>query len=114
MIPDTTSLADVLPEKLVHVLAQSPHPVRTVGELRRAPHREIVSAIARTHLLTAKELAAALRRHLNYVDAMKRAGFLMPGGTATVDEARAWLARNPPPRARSQLMRTSSRRILQT
>lgn len=100
MIPETTSLAEILPDKLARVLAQGPRPVLTVGELRRAHHREIVAVIAKVELLTSKELAAALGHHRNYVDAMKRAGFQMPGGMATVDEARAWLARNPPPRAR--------------
>lgn len=47
-----------------------------------------------------KELAAALGRERTYVAAMKRRGFWMPGGRATIAEARAWLARNPPPRSR--------------
>jgi predicted sugar kinase len=51
-------------------------------------------------LLTIKELAATLGRSRTYVAAMKRAGFMMPGGQATLSEARAWLARNPPPRSR--------------
>jgi hypothetical protein len=51
-------------------------------------------------LLSGKELAAALGRARTYVSAMKRRGFLMPGGRATLAEARAWLIRNPPPRAR--------------
>ncbi len=51
-------------------------------------------------LLGAKQLAGALGRHRNYIDAMKRAGFIMPGGLATLAEARRWLARNPPPRSR--------------
>lgn len=46
-------------------------------------------------LLNAKELAEALRRSPRYVGEMKRKGFQMPGGTATLREARAWLARNP-------------------
>ena len=53
-------------------------------------------------LLTTKELAAALGRNRTYVVAMKRAGFVMPGGLATVTEARAWLVRNPCPRSRVQ------------
>lgn len=51
-------------------------------------------------LLSGKELAAALGRERTYISAMKRAGFAMPGGRATLAEARAWLERNPRPRAR--------------
>ncbi len=55
-------------------------------------------------LLTSKEIAAALRRNVSYVYAMKRRGFDMPGGRATLDEARSWLRLNPAPRrARGQL-----------
>lgn len=46
-------------------------------------------------LLYIKELAAALRKSRTYVHAMKKAGFSMPGGTATLEEARAWLRANP-------------------
>jgi hypothetical protein len=49
-------------------------------------------------LLTTKELAFALKRSRSYVQAMKARGFPMPGGTATVAEARAWLASHPQPR----------------
>lgn len=52
-------------------------------------------------LLTAKELGFELRRNARYVYAMVRRGFPMPGGTATLDEARSWLAKNPCPRGRS-------------
>lgn len=51
-------------------------------------------------LLTCKELAAALKRHVSYVQAMRRRGFKMPGGTATLSEARAFLRRVKWPRAR--------------
>lgn len=51
-------------------------------------------------LLSGKELANALGRERTYISAMKRAGFVMPGGRATLTEARAWLVRNPAPRAR--------------
>jgi hypothetical protein len=51
-------------------------------------------------LLTAKELASALRRSVKYVYAMKSHGFQMPGGLATLAEARSWLVRNPPPRGK--------------
>lgn len=46
-------------------------------------------------LLYPDELADALRRGRCYVFAMKKAGFAMPGGTATLSEARDWLRRNP-------------------
>lgn len=52
-------------------------------------------------LMTRKELALALRRSVRFVDYMKAKGFMMPGGMATVAEARAWLARNPAPSPRS-------------
>lgn len=51
-------------------------------------------------LLTPKELAGLLRRHTSFVYAMRRAGFQMPGGTATLTEAREWLRLNPKPRAK--------------
>lgn len=53
-------------------------------------------------LLSGKELAAALGRERTYIFWMKRRGFQMPGNLATLKEARAWLARNPPPRARRE------------
>lgn len=46
-------------------------------------------------LLFADELAEALRRSRVYVYAMKASGFKMPGGTASLEEARTWLAQNP-------------------
>ena len=46
-------------------------------------------------LLYADELAEALRRGRCYIYAMKAAGFEMPGGTATVNEARTWLRAHP-------------------
>lgn len=51
-------------------------------------------------LLTTKELAAALKKSRSYIQAMKRRGFVMPGGTATVEEARKWLRRHPEPSRR--------------
>ena len=42
-------------------------------------------------LLTSKQLASELGRCLNYVYAMRRHGFQMPGGRATMNEARAFL-----------------------
>ncbi len=48
-------------------------------------------------LLVAKEMADALRKSRRYVVYMMQRGFKMPGGMATIEEARAWLARNPSP-----------------
>ena len=45
--------------------------------------------------LTASELAWELRRSVWYVYGMKKAGFIMPGGTATVEEAKEWLRSHP-------------------
>lgn len=50
-------------------------------------------------LLRPKELAEALRRDISYVYAMRRRGFRLPGGTATLTEAREWLLLHPHPRA---------------
>jgi hypothetical protein len=50
--------------------------------------------------LTCKELAERLRRHVTFVYAMKKIGFDMPGGTATLDAALHFLRRHPKPRAR--------------
>jgi hypothetical protein len=55
-------------------------------------------------LLTIKELASELGRSRRYVTHMRRRGFLMPGGKATVAEARSWLVRNPPPCTRKELL----------
>lgn len=46
-------------------------------------------------LLSMKELGWELNRSYSYICAMKRAGFPMPGGRATLAEAREWLRRNP-------------------
>ena len=46
-------------------------------------------------LLYASELATKLRRSEWYVYQMKKAGFEMPGGTATLSEAREWLSNTP-------------------
>lgn len=48
-------------------------------------------------LMTAKELAYYLRgvHTAHYVYAMRAWGFQMPGGTATIREAREWLRDNP-------------------
>lgn len=49
------------------------------------------------NLLAIKELAAELKVSRRFVTYMKARGFQMPGGRATVSEARGWLARNPAP-----------------
>ena len=47
-------------------------------------------------LLYPQQLAEALgKRSRTYVHAMKKEGFQMPGGTATLEEAREWLRRHP-------------------
>jgi len=51
-------------------------------------------------LLTRKELAEKLRRNVCFVARMRALGFKMPGGTATLSEARIWLLRNPFPFSR--------------
>ncbi|MDD4348597.1 MAG: hypothetical protein PHF70_05770 [Opitutales bacterium] len=53
-------------------------------------------------LLCVSELAYELRRSTKFVYRMRKLGFIMPGGTATLEEARAWLARNPSPFAEKQ------------
>jgi hypothetical protein len=50
-----------------------------------------------TDLLTSKELASALKRSLDYVYAMRKAGFPMPGKRATLAAALVWLTDNPNP-----------------
>ena len=52
-------------------------------------------------LLTTKELAAEMKRSEWYIRAMRKAGFPMPGGTATIEEARLWLVRRPDFNARA-------------
>jgi hypothetical protein len=59
-------------------------------------------------LLTPKELGFSLRRNAAYVYAMTRDGFPMPGGTATLDEARAHLAHCPCPRRRRSAARSAA------
>lgn len=60
-------------------------------------------------LLMVKELADKLRRHENYVYRMRAAGFVMPGGTATLDQARLWLMMNPDFRKYPRLQRRRRR-----
>lgn len=59
-------------------------------------------------LLTIKELAAALKKSRSYIQAMKRRGFQMPGGVATIDEARAWLRSHPEPTRRYTINTTAA------
>jgi hypothetical protein len=54
----------------------------------------------KSELLSIKELAGELNRGRNYVGAMVRQGFPMPGGRATVQAALDWLAIHPKPRSR--------------
>lgn len=57
-------------------------------------------------LMSVKELAEALRKAPSYVYRMKALGFPMPGGVATIAEARSWLAINPNPRRRKPIAGT--------
>jgi hypothetical protein len=50
-------------------------------------------------LLSVCEIADALGRSESYVWAMRRRGFVMPGGRATLVEARAFLIEVPHPRS---------------
>lgn len=52
-------------------------------------------------LLSAKDIAQRLQRHVTYVYAMKRRGFRMPGERATMRMVLVWLSRNPHPRAKN-------------
>ncbi len=45
--------------------------------------------------LGVSELAAAIHRGRNYVGSMRRQGFPMPNGLATVADARHWLKEHP-------------------
>lgn len=51
-------------------------------------------------LLSAKQLAARLGRHVTYVRAMKRVGFRMVAERTTLTAALNWLSRHPQPRRR--------------
>jgi hypothetical protein len=53
--------------------------------------------MSRPELLTPKELAQFLRRHISFVWAMRRCGFRMPGGVATLDAALDFLVKVPHP-----------------
>lgn len=58
-------------------------------------------------LLSVCELAATLGRSESYIWAMKRSGFVMTGGRATLSEARAFLLRCQQPCSRKPLSRTT-------
>ena len=64
-------------------------------------------------LLCVKELATILHRSTRWVYQMRAKGFVMPGGTCTLAEARAWLSRNPPPFG-GQTMRGENSKISHT
>lgn len=49
-------------------------------------------------LLTPKELAGQLKRHVSYVYAARRRGMPMPAYRTTLGAALAWLSKNPFPR----------------
>lgn len=50
-----------------------------------------------SRLLTAKELASELNRSVHYIYQMRRRGFRMIGGRATLESAMKWLDKNPKP-----------------
>ncbi len=54
-------------------------------------------------LLSVKELAGRLRYSPGYVYAMRRDGFSMPGGRASVRQAIGWLSDHPQFRANKPL-----------
>jgi hypothetical protein len=60
-------------------------------------------------LLGCKELACELGRAVGYVYDMRASGFQMPGGKATIGEARSFLARNGSP-SRKRNLRTERNR----
>jgi hypothetical protein len=59
----------------------------------------------KSDLLTAKELAQQIRKHVTYVYAMRRLGFPMPGRVATLSAALRFLQKHPAPRGRIFLVR---------
>jgi hypothetical protein len=59
-------------------------------------------------LLSSKELAELLGRHVSYVYSMRRGGFRMIAGRTSLASALLWLRDNPQPRGRSRTqMRTN-------
>lgn len=46
-------------------------------------------------LLSAKQLAFMLNRHINYIYCMKKAGFEMPGNRSSLEDCLRWLTENP-------------------
>ena len=62
--------------------------------------------INQDELLTCKELAWILKRHVGYVYKARQLGFRMPGGRATVRQFIRWLSIHPPPFA-TRLVKSS-------
>lgn len=56
-------------------------------------------------LLSAKELAGKLKRHVSYVRQMTRTGFKMVAGRTTLEAAMIWLAENGRPYSKNGLNR---------
>ncbi len=46
-------------------------------------------------LYTCKEMASLLRKHVGYLYAMRKAGFIMLAGVASLQEALDWLREHP-------------------
>lgn len=69
-----------------------------IESLRQEIHRlqkDMLKIVRYTKPLGVKELSRALGRGRNYVGAMKKAGFSMPGGRSTVYAAQRWLEEHP-------------------
>ena len=62
-----------------------------------------------SELLTTKGLAEKMKRNPDYIYGMKRDGFKMPGGTATLESALLHLEEHPFPR-RNRRPRVGKRR----
>ena len=61
-------------------------------------------------LLTPKELASALKRHISYVYAMRRKGFRMVAQRTTLNAALQWLLSNPYPCTRKDAQKRAHTR----
>lgn len=61
----------------------------------QADYRSLKRALDTHQPLNVKELAAALHRGRNYPAAMRRAGFPMPNGRASLHDAKHWLSEHP-------------------
>jgi hypothetical protein len=60
-------------------------------------------------LLDVKGLALEMKRSVSYVTNMKKRGFEMPGGRATLASAMEWIGRNPSPCSKKKKKRPKKR-----